>query len=87
MARYNSLELNLAVQKVVDALLGVPEDMASDFVQEMIAYRKEQHLGKHYPELIQAFEEMMRLSHSKCGSCGIIEMKQVNHSPETFSVA
>jgi tetratricopeptide (TPR) repeat protein len=58
MARYNNLELDIAVQKVIDALLGVPENMAPVFVQEMITYWKEQHLDQHYPALIQAFEEI-----------------------------
>ena len=58
MAQYNFSEFNAAVQKVIDALLGVPKNYIPAIVQDVLAYWAAQQLDKVYPELTQAFEEV-----------------------------
>lgn len=54
MVLYNYGEYRIAVQRLIDALVGVLNQDIEDIVNEIIAYWKEHHLDEDYPELITA---------------------------------
>lgn len=61
MSEYNFLVFKAAVHRVVDAILGIPKEIAPMILQEMLTYWSTQQLDKSYPELIQALEEVENL--------------------------
>lgn len=58
MAVYNDTEFKIAVRKVVDALLGVPNSDVPSIAQELLIYWTTQQLDTKYPDFMQAFGEI-----------------------------
>jgi tetratricopeptide (TPR) repeat protein len=58
MALYNSLEFNVAVQKVIDAMLSMPEGSILTITQAIRAYWTTHDLDEEYPGLLEALQEI-----------------------------
>lgn len=61
MALYNYAEYNDAVQRLVDALIGVVGQEAAIILDDIARYWEEHHLTAGYPELLAACEEVREL--------------------------
>lgn len=62
MANFNKAQYNVAVRRVVDALLGIPGEARPGIIIELETYWKAHRLDKDYPELLDACEEMSDLT-------------------------
>ena len=58
MALYNDSEFKTAVNKSVDALLGISKHEVLLIAQELLAYWTTHQLETQYPDFVQAFEEI-----------------------------
>lgn len=61
MAQYNAAEYTVALQKVTDALLGIPRSEVPAIVEKITVYWKEEHLEQEYPNFIEVFENISEL--------------------------
>jgi tetratricopeptide (TPR) repeat protein len=61
MARYNDLEYNKGLRKVIDALFEVPSQEIGPIVDELVAYWSSQGLEKEYPDFISSCQEVKSL--------------------------
>jgi tetratricopeptide (TPR) repeat protein len=61
MALYNYAEYSAAVQHLIDALIGVPNEFTSSIVDNITIYWQTHHLDERYPELIRECEEFKAL--------------------------
>jgi tetratricopeptide (TPR) repeat protein len=61
MTRYNYAEYRVAVQRVIDALIGVIDKNAEIILKDIALYWEQNQLNKEYPELIAACEEVREL--------------------------
>jgi hypothetical protein len=60
MALYNHAEYRIAVQRMIDALVGALGQDTENIVNDVTNYWKEHFLDKEYPELIAACKGVLQ---------------------------
>jgi hypothetical protein len=62
MVLYNYSEYRIAVQRMIDAFVGILGQDVDSIVKNVVHYWEEHHLAEDYPELIVACDKVLRFS-------------------------